>query len=124
MYPLKRARPLALWLLAAGVLACSCSGNDVSLGEDLHPTPTPSAVPTPIPIPIPIPIPTPPPTYPCEAHPFGACLVPTEQCFGRFTTQPGYECGPGTTCCERRVGMSGPGGASGVGSPLAGAGGQ
>ena len=140
MRPLNRARPLAVGLLAAGMVACSCSGRDVSLGEDLHrtpppPVPTPTVTPTPAPAPVPVPIPiptpdpdpdpdpTPTPTYPCESQFRGTCLVPTAHCDGRFTTQPGHECGPGTICCERVVG-TGRGGASGVEPGPAGAGGQ
>lgn len=120
MQPLKRARSPMLWLLAAGVLACSCSSRDVSLGEDLHPAPNPTPTPTPTPIPVPTPDPTPTPdpdptpTYPCEAQHGGTCLAPSEHCSGRFTTQPGYECGANTVCCEVGVGM-GRGGTGGTG---------
>lgn len=128
MHPLKRARSLVLWLLVTGVLACSCSGRDVSLGEDLHPTPAPTPTPTPIPVPTPEPTPTPSPTYPCETQRGGSCLAPSEHCDGRFTMASGYECGPNTVCCERAVGMghggSGGGGTSNMDPAASGAGGQ
>ncbi len=130
MQPLKRARSSVLWLFAAGVLACSCSSRDVSLGEDLHPTPTPAPTPTPHPIPVPEPTPdptpTPTPTYPCEAQPGGSCLAPSEHCSGRLTTQPGYECGANTVCCELGVGMGrgGTGGTGNIDPSPSGAGGQ
>jgi hypothetical protein len=133
MRPLKRVRALALGLLASGALACSCSGSDVSLGEDLHPTPQPSFTPTPIPVPIPIPVPapipspTPTPTEACELEHKGTCLVSTEPCSGgRFVTQTGYECGVGTTCCVVSVGMGAPGsgGTSNMDTTAGGVGGQ
>lgn len=136
MQPVKRARPWLVWSLAAGALACSCSDHDVSLGEDRHPTPRP--IPTPVPVPVPTPIPTPDPTptpdpnptptptptYACDLRPDAMCLLPTEHCSGRFTDEPGYECGPGSICCHRTVGTTGPGGASSTDPTPGGVGGQ
>jgi len=141
-----RRNAAAAWLLA-GALACSCSGKDVSLGEDRHENPKP--IPTPVPGPVagagPGPVagagpgpaagagagagpaagasPGPVPEYPCELEQDGACIDPAEHCSGRIITRAGYECGVGTVCCELLVGGPPPGGAPGAEEPSSGAGG-